>query len=185
MSTTSAERGYVKLSRESIDDLVRRHFEGIGGAGQLVMTAIALAESGGVVNVVHDNFESGHQAADSVARYDFGLWQINSQHGFDRTRLLMDPEYNAGAAAEILDRQGLSAWVAWKSDRYLEFMEPEDGNGNGDSDVSVPVGDDAIAIDADVRAVLDNIDASFRRFDTSARLVFLTALASWRESLTN
>jgi hypothetical protein len=90
------------------------------------MIAILLAESGGVVNIIGDNFASGHQTEDSNKRWDDGLGQVNSQHGYDRKRLLQDPSYNIGACKEIFARQGFGAWVAYNNGRYLQYMEAAD-----------------------------------------------------------
>lgn len=87
-----------------------------------VAAAIAMAESGGVVDVVGDNYLSGHQPWDSPARYDYGLWQVNSQHGYDRDRLLSDPDYSAQAAYEIQQAQGWTAWATYNGGQYAAFL---------------------------------------------------------------
>ncbi len=112
----------VSLDRESIDHLVGRFFEDKSDSDKTIMTAIIFAESGGAVNIIHDNYASGHQAEDSVARWDYGLAQINSQHDYNRIPLLTNPAYNLGAARSIFDRQGFGAWSAFNSGRYREFL---------------------------------------------------------------
>ena len=117
--------GPVTLDRESIQCLADRFLPDADEFTRRVMVAIALAESGGVVNVTGDNFESGHQVEDSVARYDYGLWQINSQHGFDAARLLNSPEYNAGAMAEIYERQDFGAWSTYNAGTFRQFLSAD------------------------------------------------------------
>lgn len=126
------KRVAVTLDREIIAGLVDRFFPDLSDEDAAKMVAIAFAESDGIVNIIGDNFESGHQAEDSPARYDYGLFQINSQHGYDPDRLLSDPAYNTGAAAEILERQGFKAWATYNSGVYLEHMR-----GDSEPDVTV------------------------------------------------
>ena len=62
--------------------------------------AVAYAESGG------DPFAINHNNDGST---DYGLWQINSVHGFDD---LFNPVVNAEAAFDVWQRQGWTAWYA-------------------------------------------------------------------------
>lgn len=53
---------------------------------------------------------------------DYGLFQINSIHGYDKEDL-MDPEFNIEAAYRIYKMQGLKAWSVYKSGKYLQYLE--------------------------------------------------------------
>lgn len=77
---------------------------GFTGVNVVNAVAKALAESGGVLDAVGGPNTNG--------TYDYGLWQINSVHGYDKNRLLGDPQYNANCAYEIWKRQGWGAWYA-------------------------------------------------------------------------
>lgn len=90
-----------------------------------IMAAIALAESGGRVNA------KGGPNADGS--YDYGLWQINSSHGYNVQKLTHDPEYNARAAVAVFRSQGLQAWSTYTSGRYRAFLGDA-----GKATVSVP-----------------------------------------------
>ncbi len=114
---------YVSLDRIAIRCLVDRFFSDIPADSKPIMVAIALAESGGRVNIIGDNYESGHQAINSPARWDYGLFQVNSQHTFDKSRLLSEPDYNAACAAAIFAQQGLQAWSSYNAGTYMEHME--------------------------------------------------------------
>lgn len=81
-----------------------------------IMAAIALAES------------SGNPAATNKNRNgstDHGLWQINDKANADIIRLYGDPAQpanNAKMAKAVFDRQGLRAWVVYKTGAYLTRM---------------------------------------------------------------
>lgn len=102
----------AKLSREQIEIIARRHFGDLGEEAVGIATAIALAESGGDPDALGDNYPRW-QAADSPARWDRGLMQINSIHGYNGLAL-MQPEYNMSAARAIYDLQGWGAWTTWR-----------------------------------------------------------------------
>jgi Lysozyme like domain/NlpC/P60 family len=87
-----------------------------GGSPALskLMAAIAMAESGGVVNRTSPQNTNG--------TYDYGLWQINSSHNYDKNRLLTDPLYNAQAAVAIEKSQGLTAWTTYNKGLYVPFL---------------------------------------------------------------
>ena len=127
MERISYSEGPVKLRRPAIEHLVAVFFEDQNQHVQDVMVAICFAASNGIVNIIGDNFASGHQAEDAIARWDDGLFSINSQHGFDRARLLHEPEYNVGAARDIYEIQGFQAWMEYTSGNYMQFM-PVDAN---------------------------------------------------------
>lgn len=77
-----------------------------------LMTAIALAESGGDTNAV------GNGA--------YGIWQIQTfPNDNDPTRSAIantNPVTNAANAKKIFDQQGLSAWSAYTNGSYLKFV---------------------------------------------------------------
>ena len=83
-----------------------------------IMAAIALAESGGRVGAVGGPNSNG--------THDYGLWQINSVHHYDRHRLLTDPAYNAQAAVAIYHSQGLQAWSTYTSGAYRSHLAAAD-----------------------------------------------------------
>jgi hypothetical protein len=77
-----------------------------------LMAAIAMAESGGNTTATNK---------DSNGTTDYGIWQINSSHGYNSQRLLANPNYNAKAAVAIYKSQGLTAWSTYVSGAYLQF----------------------------------------------------------------
>lgn len=90
----------------------------VGGAAALAptMAAIALAESSGRSSAVGGPNRDG--------TYDFGCWQINSSHGYDRAQLLADDQtYNARAALAIYRSQGLAAWRTWTTGAYRAYLQ--------------------------------------------------------------
>jgi hypothetical protein len=107
----------ARLSADQLYELAVSHFGDLGPRWVQWAIETAGAESGGAYgsDAIGDNFKSGHQSADSAARYDYGPLQVNSQHGFDAKRLVDDPDYNFAKAREILDRQGPEAWATSKT----------------------------------------------------------------------
>jgi hypothetical protein len=75
--------------------------------------AVAMAESGGNTQAVDH---------DSDGSTDYGLWQINSVHGYDSARLLSDPDYNAKAAVSVYSGSGWGAWTTYTSGAYMKYM---------------------------------------------------------------
>lgn len=71
-----------------------------------LMAKIAKRESGGKAHINN----AGLNKNGSV---DYGLWQINSVHGYDPQKLY-DPRFNAKAAVSIYKSQGLKAWSTYK-----------------------------------------------------------------------
>ncbi|MSQ29145.1 MAG: hypothetical protein EXR68_01470 [Dehalococcoidia bacterium] len=108
------------LTHDALQPVVARHFEG----DDLIdtVTAICLAESGGETQAVNDNYPRWRPDPDSPYRYDYGLAQINSIHGFEAQRLLDDADYNLAAARRVYDRQGLRAWSTYNAGAHLPFM---------------------------------------------------------------
>lgn len=74
----------------------------VGMANPAFMGQIAMGESSGNPRAVNHN---------SDGSTDYGLWQINSVHGYSPSKLF-DPLYNARAAAEVLSSSGVGAWYA-------------------------------------------------------------------------
>ncbi len=58
--------------------------------------------------------------------YDYGIWQVNSSHGFDPKRLLTDAQYNAQAAVQVFNGQaqstgnGFGAWSTYNGSPSLQ-----------------------------------------------------------------
>lgn len=107
----------------AVDDLrviVARHFDGDDTID--LMTAICLAESGGVVEAVNDNYPTYQPDPNSPYRYDRGLAQINSIWGFDDTRLSSEPDYNLQCARIVWNAQGFGAWSTYNAGVYVSFL---------------------------------------------------------------
>lgn len=93
----------------------------------VVATAVAMAESGGVVEAVN--------TANSNGTWDYGLMQINSVHTTDGrslsgggpynpSLLLSDPIYNAKAGLSIYRSAGdrFTPWATFNDDLHLPYM---------------------------------------------------------------
>lgn len=88
-----------------------------------VMTAIAMAESGGRTTAHNNNPPDN----------SYGLWQINMLGSMGPTRRqsfgissnseLFDPEVNAKAAKIIFDGQGYGAWSVYTNGSYRQHLE--------------------------------------------------------------
>lgn len=74
--------------------------------------AIALAESGGRSDATN------HNTNGSV---DYGLWQVNSVHGFPVGELLT-PTGNGRYAYRVYQSQGWNAWTVYRTGAYLVFL---------------------------------------------------------------
>ena len=86
---------------------------GFSGAQVPIAVAVALAESGG------DPTAENH---DSNGTTDYGLWQINSVHGYDPNQLL-DPAFNAKAAYEVSGGgTHWTPWVTYNSGAYKQYL---------------------------------------------------------------
>lgn len=94
-----------------------------------VMAAIALAESGGRVNAKHH---------DSNGSTDYGLWQINSSHGYNAHDLVTNPLYNAKAAVSVYHSQGLSAWSTYSSGAYKTYLQSGSSGVSTSSGLALP-----------------------------------------------
>lgn len=77
-----------------------------------IAVAVALAESGGNSEATHVN-KNGST--------DYGLWQVNSIHGFPVGDLLNGPG-NAIFAHRVYLSQGWKAWTTYKSGAYLAYL---------------------------------------------------------------
>lgn len=81
-------------------------------AFKAIAAAIAMAESGGVVNATNH---------DSNGTTDRGLWQINSVHGAQST---YDPTANARAAVSISSNgTNWKPWATYNSGAYRKFLK--------------------------------------------------------------
>lgn len=100
---------------------------GFTAAQAQTMAAIAMAESGGSYWAVGDNFAVQGATRNPAARYDRGLFQINSIHSqYDAAKLVSDPLYNAKAAYAIFKSQGLGAWSTYNNGAYKAFLGGDD-----------------------------------------------------------
>lgn len=106
---------------------------GSAGSGPSVVIAvpIALAESGGKIAAVNHN-KNGST--------DYGLWQINSIHGYDPQRLVSDPNYNADAAVAIWKSAGgkWTPWSTYTSGAYKKFAGGNITDPGTEWDINVP-----------------------------------------------
>lgn len=99
------------LSASQIEALAEK--AGFTGISAVTATAIALAESGGNTTATHLN---------SNGSIDYGLWQINSIHGYDPQSLLI-PDFNAKAAYAISSGgTDFQPWATYNTGRYQSFM---------------------------------------------------------------
>jgi hypothetical protein len=79
----------------------------------VVATAVARAESSFITN--NHNYNGN-------GSYDYGLWQINTIHGYSRT-YLYDPVHNAHAMAVVSnDGRNFKPWVAYNSGAYRKYL---------------------------------------------------------------
>ena len=79
-----------------------------------VMLAIARAES-------NCNPRSDNTGLNTNGTYDYGLFQINSVHGYSRN-ILANPAKNTEIAFKIWQLQGYQAWSAYNNGTYLKFI---------------------------------------------------------------
>jgi len=110
------------LLRAEIAALANTHFGDLGKQHVAIAVAVALAESAGQVDAINDNYPRW-QTEDSVYRWDYGLMQINSVHGYDQNRLITDADYNMRCARQIWNGQGWDAWTTFKWGLYLNHYE--------------------------------------------------------------
>ncbi len=109
------------LTHQEVWDAVETAFGDLGWDIVNIMTATCLAESGGNVEIVNDNYPRW-QTENSPYRYDYGLAQINSVHGYDVLELVSNVDYNLSAARDIYNRQGLDAWYGYKWGYYKQYL---------------------------------------------------------------
>ena len=105
---------------------ISKGLQRVGFADELipVMTAIALAESSGLLYAHNKNKFTGDDS--------YGLFQINmiDDIGVERRRLLslssnddlFNPRKNFEAAKFIFDQQGLNAWGAYRNGSYRDYL---------------------------------------------------------------
>lgn len=91
---------------------------GLSGAALTQAVAYGLAESGGDQHAVNHN---------SNGTTDYGWWQINSIHGYDGSRLLNDPLYQAQAMAK-LSKNGTD-WGPWYASKARVESKVSEANG--------------------------------------------------------
>jgi cell wall-associated NlpC family hydrolase len=100
------------LTAAQIAQLVKQ--AGFPQSVHVTMVAIALAESGGRVEVVSPFNSNGTK--------DFGLFQINSVHHYNERDLVNDAAFNTRCAKAIYDKQGLRAWSVYTNGKYEARM---------------------------------------------------------------
>ena len=105
------------LTPDQIAALIRKHFPAdMSEEDVRIGIAIVYAESGGNPTLVYDKNRNGS--------IDRGLWQINSVHKPDLSRIF-DPEYNTEMAAGVYTRAGRkwTPWSAFKNGKYREHLD--------------------------------------------------------------
>lgn len=131
-------------------------------AQAVIAMAIAMAESGGKKNAINKKNTNGTE--------DYGLWQVNSVHGYDKNRLLNDGEYNAAAAYAIYKKQGWAAWSVFKSGAYKSNLDVLDESAKRAAEREYGTGkisDTILNTSSDVtNAVSDATDAVTGQFDS-------------------
>lgn len=88
-----------------------------------MMAKIAVRESGGRAHINN----AGLNKDGSV---DYGLWQINSIHGYNPQKLY-DPKFNAKAAVSIYKSQGPKAWATYNPAVDRKYIGKYSGNVGG------------------------------------------------------
>ncbi len=113
----------MKLSPHEIAWLALQHWP---REEALVMTAIALAESGGDTDII-----ARSTSGENLGQRDHGLWQISGRwHGkkLQQVSQWRDPEANASLAKAVYDetaRMGKdpkSAWAVYTSGAYKAWL---------------------------------------------------------------
>lgn len=112
-----------KLSDGELYALAAHHFGDLGGEHVAIAVAVCKAESGGVVEAVNDNYPRWQPDPNSIYRWDYGLMQVNSVHGYDADRLISDGDYNFWCARQIWNLQGWNAWTTYRWGHYLAYYQ--------------------------------------------------------------
>jgi len=99
------------LSAAQVAALVKQ--AGFPAGDHVIMVAIARAESGFRTDAVSPTNTNG--------TVDRGLFQLNSVHGYDPSRLVSDATYNTQCAKAIYDRQGLRAWTTYTTGAWRQY----------------------------------------------------------------
>jgi len=126
---SSAARATVTTPRTASKVTLAQLWIEAGGSPSVAntMAAIAMAESSGNTQAIDH---------DANGTTDYGLWQINSVHGYNSALLLSDPLYNAKAAVAVYNSSGLEAWTTYTSGAYEKYL-------NDDSSITVNPGPSA------------------------------------------
>jgi hypothetical protein len=90
---------------------------GFAGSDLITSVAVALAESGGVPNII------GHLGTGN----DYGLWQINDHYHPEfgpNFSALLDPQTNANAAFSVYSAAGstFQPWRTYTQGQYQQFL---------------------------------------------------------------
>ena len=101
------------LPADQVTSIARQ--SGFSGQDLQIAVAIAFAES---------SFDTAAINHDSNGSSDYGLWQINSTHGYDSALLLSSPQYNANAAFRIYTSAGrtFSPWSTYNSGAFRQYL---------------------------------------------------------------
>jgi len=153
---------------------------GFSSAQAVVMTAIALAESGG-----------DPQSHNEVPPDDsYGLWQINmygnlgparlKQFGLTSATQLFDPATNATAARQVFSGAGFKAWSTYSSGAYKLFQSKAD-SAMPISQATQGLGDDLAGLaTAPGRAILGTGDILGNAADTFTTIANdVSKVGSW------
>lgn len=116
---------------------LERLWIGAGGSKLLapLMAAIALAESGELVNGVwYSNSDALNPNDNGGTQTSVGPWQVsNGTHQYPPAWLT--PEGNAREAVNKLETQGITAWGTYTSGAYRKFLR-----GKVPPDIGTPIG---------------------------------------------
>jgi hypothetical protein len=112
-----------KLNQSELADTLRQ--AGWNEKDIPVMSAIGMAESSGNPMAVNPGIGAGGKKTNE---YSIGPWQINTlaHPQYDKEQL-KDPLYNAKAALDVFNKQGLRAWGAFTDGRYKKYYTDRSG----------------------------------------------------------
>lgn len=95
-----------------------------GGSPKLasLMARIGERESGGQYWTDNSHNGPGGGPLNHNGTVDYGLFAINSVHGYNPQKLKSDPLYNAKAAVAIYKQQGLKAWSTYNPATDAQYI---------------------------------------------------------------
>lgn len=86
-----------------------------------MMAKIAKRESGGQAHIDNSRNGPGGGKLNHNGTVDYGLWAINSVHGYDPNKLY-NPLYNAKAAVAVYKAQGPKAWSTYNASTDQKYI---------------------------------------------------------------